>query len=83
MDKDYLILKARRRAAGPGIARWTLAFGHHEDRTPTHGYAATREGRHGRVRQELAAGVEGSLAVGKSRTSSLAENAANAKLHRA
>jgi hypothetical protein len=22
---------------------WTLAFGHHEDRTPTRGYAATRE----------------------------------------
>jgi hypothetical protein len=22
---------------------WTLAFGHHEDRWPTHGYAATRE----------------------------------------
>ena len=22
---------------------WTLAFGHREDRTPTHGYAATRE----------------------------------------
>jgi hypothetical protein len=22
---------------------WTLAFGHHEDRTPTHGYAVTRE----------------------------------------
>jgi hypothetical protein len=22
---------------------WTLAFGHHEDRTPTHRYAATRE----------------------------------------
>jgi hypothetical protein len=22
---------------------WTLALGHHEDRTPTHGYAATRE----------------------------------------
>jgi hypothetical protein len=22
---------------------WTLAFGHHEDRTPTHGSAATRE----------------------------------------
>jgi len=22
---------------------WTLAFGHHEDRTLTHGYAATRE----------------------------------------
>jgi hypothetical protein len=22
---------------------WTLAYGHHEDRTPTHGDAATRE----------------------------------------
>jgi hypothetical protein len=22
---------------------WTLAFGHHEDRMPRHGYAATRE----------------------------------------
>jgi hypothetical protein len=22
---------------------WTLGLGHHEDRTPTHGYAATRE----------------------------------------
>ena len=22
---------------------WTLAFEHHKDRTPTHGYAATRE----------------------------------------
>jgi hypothetical protein len=22
---------------------WTLAFRHHEDRTPTHGYADTRE----------------------------------------
>jgi len=21
---------------------WTLAFGHHEDHTPTHGYAASR-----------------------------------------
>ena len=22
---------------------WTLVFGHHEDRSPTHGYAATRD----------------------------------------
>jgi len=22
---------------------WTLAFGHHEDRAPTHGYAESRE----------------------------------------
>jgi hypothetical protein len=33
---------------------WTLAFGHHEDRTPTHGYAATREAAMGGVRAELA-----------------------------
>jgi hypothetical protein len=33
----------------------TLAFGHHEDRTPTHGYEATRE-RNGGIRQELATG---------------------------
>jgi len=30
---------------------WTLAFGHHEDRTPTHGYDDTG-GRDGGVRQE-------------------------------
>src|SRR5215813_6949849 len=36
---------------------WTLVFGHHEDRTPTHGYEATR-GRDGRIREELAAGNE-------------------------
>ena len=36
------IMKA---AASPvdGPWLWTLAFGHHEDRTPTHGYAETRE----------------------------------------
>jgi hypothetical protein len=36
------IMKA---AAGPvGMSwMWTLAFGHHEDRTPTHGHEATRE----------------------------------------
>jgi hypothetical protein len=36
------IMKA---AAGPvGMSwMWTFAFGHHEDRIPTRGYAATRE----------------------------------------
>jgi hypothetical protein len=36
------IMKA---AASPVDAPWlwTLVFGHHEDRTPTHGYAETRE----------------------------------------
>ena len=37
---------------------WTLAFGHHEDRTPTHGYEPTREAAMAAFRQELAAGVE-------------------------
>jgi hypothetical protein len=36
---------------------WTLAFGHHEDRRPTHGYATTREAGDGGVRQELAEGM--------------------------
>src|SRR5262245_17406081 len=30
-------------AAGGSPWMWTLAFWHHEDRSPTHGYAATRE----------------------------------------
>ena len=31
-------------AAPVGTAwMWTLTFGHHEDRTPTHGYEPTRE----------------------------------------
>jgi hypothetical protein len=30
---------------------WTLAFGHHEDRSPTNGYAATREAAMGRSRR--------------------------------
>jgi hypothetical protein len=51
-DDDYDVL-----ADGPVVGRifnanaapvgvpwiWTLLFGHHEDRTPTHGYAETRE----------------------------------------
>jgi hypothetical protein len=36
------IMKANAAPVGtPGM--WTLAFWHHEDRTPTHGYAATCE----------------------------------------
>jgi Protein of unknown function (DUF3800) len=36
------IMKAA--AVPPGMSlMWTLAFGHHEDRTPTHGYEPTRE----------------------------------------
>jgi hypothetical protein len=51
-DDDYDVLagcvvvgRIMRAAASPEGTPWlwTLAFGHHEDRTPTHGYAATRE----------------------------------------
>jgi hypothetical protein len=35
---------------------WTLIFPHHEGRTPTHGYAATRDAAD-RIREELATGV--------------------------
>jgi hypothetical protein len=38
---------------------WTLAFGHHEDRTPTHGYEPTREAAMAAFAKELAAGVKG------------------------
>jgi hypothetical protein len=51
-DKDYDVLleaavvgrifKANASPVGASWM-WTLAFGHHEDRSPTHGYAATRE----------------------------------------
>jgi len=51
-DDDYDVLedslvvgRIMKTAAAPvGMPwMWTLAFGHHEDRRPTHGYAATRE----------------------------------------
>jgi hypothetical protein len=59
MEKDYLTLKRGSISHRSGKERdddydvladggrmpwmWTLALGHHEDRTPTQGYAATRE----------------------------------------
>ena len=46
-----------RRRAGWAPWLWTLAFGHHEDRTPTHGYEPTREAANDGVREKLAAGV--------------------------
>ena len=36
---------------------WTLAYGQHEDRTPTHGYEPTREAADGGVRQVMATGI--------------------------
>jgi hypothetical protein len=36
---------------------WTLAFEYHENRTPTHGYAESREAAMTAFREELAAGV--------------------------
>ena len=38
------IMKSRRPRNRPDASwLWTLAYGQHEDRTPTHGYEATRE----------------------------------------
>jgi hypothetical protein len=51
-DDDYDVLadnvvvgRIMKAAAAPVGTQWmwTLAFGYHEDQTPTHGYAATRE----------------------------------------
>jgi hypothetical protein len=39
------------------IRSWTLAYGHHEDRSPIYGCEPTRERRDGSIRQKLAAGV--------------------------
>ena len=45
IDADGLVMgrifKATSLVGTPWM--WTLAFGHHEDRTPTHGYEPTRE----------------------------------------
>jgi hypothetical protein len=54
----------------------TPAFGHHEDRTPTHGYAVTREAAMASVRQELAARE---LAASGSRARSGCEASRNRK----
>jgi hypothetical protein len=42
-EEDYDVLANANAAPVGSPWMWTLAFGHHEDRTPTHGYAATRE----------------------------------------
>jgi hypothetical protein len=53
-DDDYDVIGADGMVIGrifkattsPGVGTpwiWTLAYGDHKDRTPTHGYAATRE----------------------------------------
>jgi hypothetical protein len=43
VQRDRRIMKVLHAATVGMPWLWTLAFGHHEDRTPTHGYAATRE----------------------------------------
>jgi hypothetical protein len=45
LAEGVVVGRIMRAAASPVDAPWlwTLASGYHEDRTPTHGYAATRE----------------------------------------
>jgi hypothetical protein len=42
---DVVVGRIMKTAVAPVGTPWmcTLGFGYHEDRTPTHGYAATRE----------------------------------------
>jgi hypothetical protein len=42
---DRAVRRIMRADASPVDAprMWTLAYGHHEDRTPSHGYEPTRE----------------------------------------
>jgi hypothetical protein len=60
-DDDYVLADGvvvgrifKVRVGGRTPWMWTLALGHHKDRTPTHGYEATREAAMASVRQELA-----------------------------
>jgi hypothetical protein len=55
---------------------WTLAFGYHEDRTPTHCYA---RGSHSGIREELAAGSTPFLSIAT--CSSFAMEATSAPRH--
>src|SRR6201982_4153778 len=66
-DDDYDVLaegvvvgRIMRAAAAPVDAPWlwTLAFGHHEDRTPTHGYGPTREAAMAAFAKSWPAGVK-------------------------
>ena len=44
LANDAVVGRIFNAAASPGTPwMWTLAFGHHEDRIPTHGYEPTRE----------------------------------------
>ena len=36
---------------------WTLAYGHHEDRSPTHGYEGTRQAAMAAFAKKLAAAI--------------------------
>jgi hypothetical protein len=50
---------------------WTLAFGHHEDRTPTHGYEATREAAMAAFAKSWAASAAGTRVIRDSRLGEL------------
>jgi len=53
-DDDYDVLAD---GVSSAASSTPLAFGHHEDRTPTHGYEATREAAMAAFAKELAAGM--------------------------
>jgi hypothetical protein len=50
---------------------WTLIFGYHEDRSPTHGLWGHARGRDGGVREELAVQVDGRPASSLARSGAI------------
>jgi hypothetical protein len=73
-DDDYDVLADgavvgrifKANAAPVGMAwLWTLAFGYHEDRTPTHGYADTREAAMAAFAKSWRRGAGGSVKNGE------------------
>ena len=56
---EWAVGRIMKAAAKPADASWlwTLAYGQHEDRTPTHGYEATREAAMAAFAKRLAAGI--------------------------
>jgi hypothetical protein len=59
---------------------WTLAFGHHEDRTPTHGWAATREGAMAAFAKRAGGGSDTMWATNAWGARSTTERTANGRL---
>ena len=59
LENDVVVGRIFLSPVAPDITpwMWTLAHGHHEDRTPTHSYEPTREAAMAAFVQALATGI--------------------------